>query len=1089
MKYRLGLDIGITSVGWAVLQHNDDEEPFCIADLGVRTFKAAENAKDGSSLALPRREARSSRRRLRRHRHRLDRIKLLLQDINLISIPELDALYHNSKELTDIYELRQAGLDRLLKTEEWSRVLIHLAQRRGFKSNRKNAASGKRDKKEEGKILAAVNENNNLMAEKPYRTVGEMLFLDEKFSLHKRNKAAQYNHTIGRDKIAEEIALLFNAQRRYSNPYSSESFEKKYKEIVLSQRSFDEGPGLPSPYAGNMIEKMIGKCTFEKEQFRAPKAAYSFQLFNLLQKINSLQIENIAGVSRKLNKEERKKLLELAHKKSDLRYSDLRKLLDLSSDESFNSLTYNQADVGEIEKKSKFNYLIAFHAMRIALDKVAKGRISQLTVEQIDSIGETITLFRNEATIGDRLNTAGLTSCDIEALSDLSFRGFGHLSLVAIKKIIPHLQEGLVYSEAATLAGYNFRAHDNEDKSVYLPANGVELQDITNPVVRRAISQTIKVINAIIRKYGSPQLLCIELSREMSKNFDDRKKIEKQHLENRGLNDAIKNKIIEYGHANPTGQDIVKMKLWQEQDGRCAYSGEAISISNLFEPGIADVDHIIPYSVSFDDGYSNKVLVKSNENRQKGNLLPCEYLKGDPARLERFIVWVNTSVWNYRKKQKLLKQSITAEDRNKWKNRQLNDTKYISRFMLNYIRDNLQFAPAKYLGKRKVVSVNGGITAYLRKRWGLQKNRLAGDLHHAMDAVVVACVSEGMIRKITRYSQYCEARFARGRIVDYETGEVINPLEERFGVRFIEPWENFKLEVESRLSDNPAIRICNYNLDNYLHPENVQPVFVSRMPQRKNSGPAHEDTVRSGRLLAEGFIVSKVEITKLKLDADGEIMGYYNPSSDPKLYNALKKRLHDFNGVATEAFKEKFYKPASPGKPASVVKKVKTIKASTLNVMVNKGVAANGDMIRIDVFKKTDGYYWVPIYVSDMVKPDLPNKAVVAAKPVDLWVAMKDEDFIFSLYPNDLIRFVHKRGVYATRWDKTKFILKESFMYYISADISNGSISVKSHDSSYSLEKLGVKTLALIEKWNVDVLGGRVLVKKETRQYFPGQLR
>ncbi|HCF71572.1 MAG TPA: type II CRISPR RNA-guided endonuclease Cas9, partial [Syntrophomonas sp.] len=120
MKYRLGLDIGITSIGWAVLEHDDDEEPFRIADLGVRIFKAAENAKDGSALALPRREARSSRRRLRRHRHRLERIKLLLEKIKLISIAELDIVYHDSQKLTDIYELRQAGLDRLLNPEEWA---------------------------------------------------------------------------------------------------------------------------------------------------------------------------------------------------------------------------------------------------------------------------------------------------------------------------------------------------------------------------------------------------------------------------------------------------------------------------------------------------------------------------------------------------------------------------------------------------------------------------------------------------------------------------------------------------------------------------------------------------------------------------------------------------------------------------------------------------------------------------------------------------------------------------------------------------------------------------------------------------------
>ena len=1079
MKYRLGLDIGITSIGWAVLEHDDDEEPFRIADLGVRIFKAAENAKDGSALALPRREARSSRRRLRRHRHRLERIKLLLEKIKLISIAELDIVYHDSQKLTDIYELRQAGLDRLLNPEEWARVLIHLAQRRGFKSNRKNVAKDK----EAGKLLAAVKENNNLMTEKSYRTIGEMFFLDDKFSHQKRNKAEEYAHTISRDKVFDEIVRLFNAQRKYTNPFTDASFEKKYTEIVLGQRSFDEGPGFPSPYAGNLIEKMVGKCTFEKDLPRASKATYSFELFNLLQKINSLRIEDISGSNRNLNREERQRVVESAHEKSDLKFSDLRKLLNLSPNHRFNSLTYGSADMNEIEKKSKFNYLKAFHDIRKALDKVAKGHINQLTIEQKDSIGETFTLFKNEETVAGKLRQAGLSKYDIEALLHLSFRGFGHLSLKALKNIIPHLQEGLVYSDAATLAGYNFRAHDNENKHMYLPANGEELKDITNPVVRRAVSQSIKVINAVIRQYGSPQLICLELSREMGKNFIDRKKIEKQIKENTDLNDAIRNKVIEYGHSNPTGQDIVKMKLWQEQDGRCAYSGQAIPISTLFEPGVADVDHIIPYSISFDDSYANKVLVKSSENRQKGNLLPCEYLKYNPANLERFMIWVNTSVRNYRKQQRLLKQSITAEDRNKWKERQLNDTKYISRFMLNYIRDYLKFATVDNLGKRQVISVNGSITAYMRKRWGLKKDRLAGDLHHAMDAAVVACISESMIRKITRYSQYCEAKSIRNRFIDYETGEIINPLQKRFGVRFIEPWDKFKVELESRLSADPALRIQTYNLKNYLNPENVKPIFVSRMPQRKNRGPAHKDTIRSGRLAAKGLTVSKVEITKLKLDADGEIKGYYYPGSDLKLYNALKERLHDFGGVALVAFKETFYKPAAAGKPASPVKKVKIIDSCTLNVNVGYGIAANGNMLRIDVFKKTDGYYWVPIYVSDTVKSTLPNKAVLAAKPIKLWVEMHDDDFVFSLYPNDLIRFVHKSGVGATCWDKTKVTLKESFMYYIKASISTASISVESHDSSYTIPSLGVKTLALIEKWN------RSLVKNETRQYFPGQTK
>lgn len=1072
MNYRLGLDIGITSVGWAVLEHDSSEEPFRIIDLGVRIFNRAENPKDGSALALPRREARGSRRRIRRHRHRLERIKTLLYNHKIITTEKLQDLYHGTKKLSDIYELRCQGLDRQLTQEEWARVLIHLSQRRGFKSNRKNDP---KEKSDDGRLLAAVKDNQILMQEKGYRTVGEMLYHDEKFTHHKRNKTESYAHTVGRDQVLEEIAILFEAQRDLGNLYATEEIEELYLGIVSRQRSFDEGPGAPSPYAGNLIERMRGKCTFEKEEPRAAKASFSFELFNLLQRINSLRIESIGKTSRALNKEERQLLVQMAHEKPDMNFSHIRKELNLENDQRFNLLTYGQEGPDEIEKKSKFNYLKSYHAIRKSLDKVNKGRIKQLTTDQLNTIGEVLTLYKNEDKIVSELAKAGLNQYDIEELLPLSYRGFGRLSLKAINSILPHLQEGHVYSDAVTLAGYNFRGHDNVPKQMFLPANNEQLQDITNPVVRRAISQTIKVINSVIRKYGSPQLICVELSREMGKNFFDRKRIEKRIKENTDNNDAIRNKIIEYGHTNPSGLDIVKMKLWEEQDCMCAYSGDKILIQDLFDAGVADVDHIIPYSISFDDSYANKVLVKSSENRQKGNLLPLEYMKNDPQKQERFIVWVNNNVRNYRKQQRLLKKVVTEDDRNKWKERQLNDTKYISRFMLNYIKDYLEFAPAESIGKRRVIAVNGSITAYMRKRWGLKKDRLAGDLHHAQDAVVVACVTNGMIQKITRYSQYCEARYSRLKFVDYDTGEVIETLRERFGVNFIEPWDNFKIELESRLSADPALRIEAYRLDNYSDMKEIRPIFISRMPNRKSRGAAHQETIRSPRLAEEGLVVSRVDITKLKLDGDGEIANYYNPDSDKKLYQALKSRLQQFNGNAEAAFKEPFYKPAAPGKTPSPVKKVKIIDKSNLNVAVGSGVAANGDMLRIDVFKKEDGYYWVPVYVADMVKETLPNKACVHTKPYELWKEMDDKDFIFSLYPNDLIRYEQNNGT-------------EAFMYYVKAGISTASITVETHDRSNSIPSLGVKTLKSLEKWNVDVLGNRTKINKEKRQYYPGQL-
>lgn len=75
LRYTLGLDIGISSVGWAIIQNDMNGEPIKIEHLGVRIFESAEQSQTGASLAAPRREMRGQRRTIRRRRHRKARIK------------------------------------------------------------------------------------------------------------------------------------------------------------------------------------------------------------------------------------------------------------------------------------------------------------------------------------------------------------------------------------------------------------------------------------------------------------------------------------------------------------------------------------------------------------------------------------------------------------------------------------------------------------------------------------------------------------------------------------------------------------------------------------------------------------------------------------------------------------------------------------------------------------------------------------------------------------------------------------------------------------------------------------------------------
>lgn len=1125
IRYGIGLDCGIASVGWAVMLL-DKDEPFKIHKLGSRIFDAAEVPKTGASLAAPRREARGARRRIRRHklRNQTIRQKIIIES-GLMTENELNKLFCH--KLSDIYELRTRALDEILSNKEFARVLIHLAQRRGFKSNRKNESSG-----DNGKLLKAVKENIELMENKSYRTVGEMFCKDEKYKTHKRNKSTDYTSTVSRKDVELEVEKIFAAQRKFGNSFATEELEKKYKEIVFAQRSFDEGPGGNSKYGGNLIEKMLGKCTFEPDERRSPKSCFTFEYFNLLQNINKIKIISENGTKRPLNKNERQTLKELAFKKASLSYADIRKSLGLSQSENFNSISYGKivkkaekdennkiiykvisSDFSEVESKTKFNYLKAYHEIRKVLDKISKNYIENLSTEHKDYIGYAFNVYKQDEKITEYLTEKGIDTNIIEILIEKlpSFSGAGRLSVKAMKKILPYLENGEIYSYAVEHAGYNFKAHSNDKKTLRINVNNIpELENIVNPVVKRAVSQTIKVVNAITNEMGCPPVyLNIELARELSKTKQERNALKKMMDEGYAKNEKAKAEIKQhFPNYSPKGIDIIKYKLWYDQGGVSVYSKDnIIELNRLFEPGYVDVDHIIPYSICFNDSYANKVLVKSSENREKGNRLPLQWLKGEKA--DNFKVYVRSSHLSYQKKQRLLKETITEDDRNAWKERNLNDTRYISRVLYNLFNDNLLFADFwDETKKRHVVSVNGAATAYMRKRWGINKIRADGDLHHAVDAAVIACFTQGLVNKVSRYSKYNECKYSgeNQEFVIDEWGEVID--------KFPFPYECFRDELDARISDNPSKLISDLiqsgKIENYKLNETVsiKTPFVSRMQKHKNTGAAHKDTIRSGK--KEGYTISKVELAKLKLsqDKDGNdiiVSGtgeYYNKEDDKLLYNALLKRLKEFDGNGEKAFPsgENFYKPTSDGKNGPPVKKVKIIEKASLTVPVLKnngnftGVAANGDMVRTDVFycdgskdKKIKGYYCVPIYVSDTKKDKLPNKACCNGG-YEKWKEMDDNDFIFSLYPNDLIKIASKKATSmklkneGSSLDK-EITFKEKLLYYIKLDIASGNITFITNDASYEGRK-GVNGLDKLEKYTVDILGNYYPVKKETRQSF-----
>ncbi len=202
LPYTLGLDIGIASVGAALILPKEKR----ILNLHVRTFNKAETDKLGESLNKIRRDKRSARCRLRRRAHRLLRLARLMKNIGLIKEASPSAFILSDRFHLTPWELRSKGLDERLAPKEWASVIYHIVKHRGFHSTRKSEA--KSDKKV-GKMLSGVKHNKGLLEEGKYRTVGELAVCHEDFKESKRNRLEIYTRTFSRESLKDELKKLF----------------------------------------------------------------------------------------------------------------------------------------------------------------------------------------------------------------------------------------------------------------------------------------------------------------------------------------------------------------------------------------------------------------------------------------------------------------------------------------------------------------------------------------------------------------------------------------------------------------------------------------------------------------------------------------------------------------------------------------------------------------------------------------------------------------------------------------------------------------------------------------------------------------
>ncbi len=863
--YVLGLDLGTNSLGWAIIALVDGESHQLVR-AGVRAFDAGMDETGGlgneESRNKARRDARLQRRQMWRRARRLKKIFNLLQRGGLLPpgdasasdkrqdrINELDksigasdgfkakaasGLY-NEPAQTMPYILRAAALDEPIEPYFLGRALYHLAQRRGFLSNRKQV-SKKRD--DEGAVKEGITELRRLMKEANARTLGEY------FSSLAPSEHRIRSRWTARDMYEAEFEKIWEAQAAHHPSLLTPELKKELYNAVFYQRPMWFDPDA------------VGPCELEPSERRAPAYLLISQRFRLLQTVNNLKVIPPDDLEMPLSAADRQKLIETLETQGDLEFSKVRKLLGLTKEYKFN------LEQGG-EKKPKGNRTGAdFY------DALGHPWLQMTPAEQNRLVQYVYAFEKPDKLIEAAQKKWNLSRESAAKLAGIKFEAdYMHLSQKAMEKLLPWLEQGLTYGEARKKV-YHESFLSGQPREL-LPPVVEALPEVRNPAVMRSLSELRKVVNTIARQYGKPQEIRIELARELKKPKKAREAISKANRRNEEARAQAARKIFEeMGIKDPKPDDIRKVLLAEECHWTCPYTGKPISMESLLGPEPQfDIEHIIPFSRSMDSSFQNLTLSQIRENREvKRNQTPHQAYSGDPKKYEDILDRVEKFAGDRATRAAKLRRfkmndkelEYFLED---FRSRQLNDTAYASRLAKRYL-GLFYDSEVDPEGKRRVQATSGQTTFYFRNLWKLnsilndgpttdggykQKSR-DDHRHHAVDAVVIGLTDAGMVKRLSDAAQRAPQE-GRKRFASLES-----------------PWPNF---VESVRAE-------------------IDKIVVSHRVSKKVSGALHEETTYSPPR-ADGSVRVRKALNTLSKNEVEEI-------ADPKVKELVLKKLVEIGG-------------------------------------------------------------------------------------------------------------------------------------------------------------------------------------------------
>lgn len=804
----LGLDLGTNSIGWALIEDNQNK----ILGLGTRIFPmGVENLGDGEgeiSKNASRTGARGVRRQFFRRRLRKQILLKALSENKMCPLEASDFQEWKRNKRFPIeklatwfalnpYELRQKGLIEKLSLEEIGRIFYHLIQRRGFLSNSRKGGSDDgtifKGNPKEGKI--GITETQKNIEDK---TLGTYLF--EIYP--KENQPFQdgleriRNRYTTRKMYVDEFELIWNKQAQFHAELTNEL------KTLFGGRKLDgyKEDGILFHQRPLRSQKhLVGNCSFEPRKTKCPISAIPFEQFRVWQWVNTVEYNG-----KKISQEEKEKIVEFLFANEKPEFKKIRKV------------------IGKESAEFKFNYkdddkIVGTHTISNLSNKKYFGKKwFEFTEKEQEDIWHVLYFFDSKSNLKEyAIKNWNFTEEQAESISKFNVKdGYASLSRKAISNILPFLKLGFTYDVAVVLGGIknvfgsdweklsdekrnffydnvyeivrsknkggfieiikdilrnDYNISDNQLRKLYhhsatidatellekLPVGkdaDKDIQAIRNPIVITALFELRKLVNELIDEHGKIDEIKVEMARDLKISKSQRNKIRKEQKRLERENDRVKARLLEE-RQRVTHDNILLYKLWEECKHTCPYTGKPISVTQLFS-GEVQIEHIHPWSRSLNDSFSNKTLCYADENRKKGNKTPFEFYGSDEANwsaIKERALKLFSDTKEYPNAYQKFKRFVQQKFDDDFSTRQLNDTRYISKEAKNYLSKICN----------KVTVSPGQVTSNLRHKWGL--NQILNDdnektredhRHHAIDALVMACTKVSYVQELSKWNRY-----------------------------------------------------------------------------------------------------------------------------------------------------------------------------------------------------------------------------------------------------------------------------------------------------------------------------------------------